>query len=917
MSMGPRFSIVIPCFNQGAFIEECLQSVEAQTLAAHEVIVVNDGSTDVWTVQQLEQRCRAPVKLIHQENRGLAGARNTGIRHATGDWILPLDCDDQLEPNALESYAEAIAREPGIDVWYPDIVHFGVDNDLWECASFNPWRQLWSNQMVCSSAIRRTVFDAGVFYNERMRHGYEDWEFYIHACCERDFIAKSLGRAVFRYRRWGHSMLSDSNSKAAQIVEQLRSERPIFQDSAGLIRLKTRSAPYFAVAAQGPALVRALERQTLRDYRVVDASDRVLREGDLSAFQGQLGAGLLVSLSDEGLSQALLADPFLLEKAARIHSLHSPGLMWLVTERSAAAYPGFLVEKPTGIALAVVISTRHLFERPHLPRSGDGFISDLERHLEGNVPGSSLFVIAGPETLPGGVVAPQPRARPLPPPSLAPENGAPDNSERLALIGLGMSKFVRGVIGPAWHDRLLSNGVLRGLKSGVRYGDFGQLRGWVSAWRPSLPRWHRRVAASFSATPEQRSGPFAPGVLERERERQQAWFIATEKPLFPQAPQASEALLVVVPWIIHGGVDRAIVDLLRGVRRGLPQVPCYLATSIPAINAWSDETLPHLDGVFSLHAFGSNDYSRALVDLGKRLGVKTVMIANSRAGFDALPLIRRELPHVRVVVQAHNFEPDPVTRMPGGHVAYVASRYNNLVHAYTTISRKTAEVLQRNFYVSPGKIRVVYLGIDSRRFVPARRERFRPGERIEVLWLGRLSGEKDPILALRVAEEWKARHGVKDVHFRIVGGGPMADEVRKCWERMRLQDLVDLVPPTDDPVPLYRDADCLMLTSKYEGTPVVVFEALAAGVVPLTAVSNSSMDEYLSPRSAYVVDSPRDPLSFVAALEQMVGDREEAKARAARALADSPRFDTERYVQETMEVLFTELPLAPPVRAAS
>lgn len=915
--MGPRFSIVIPCFNQGAFIDECLRSVEAQTLPAHEIIVVNDGSTDAWTVEQLEERCRAPVKLIHQENRGLAGARNTAIRHATGDWILPLDCDDQLEPNALESYAEAIAREPGIDIWYPDIVHFGVENDVWECASFNAWRQLWSNQMVCSSAIRRTVFDAGVVYNERMRQGYEDWEFYVHACCERDFAAKALGQAVFRYRRWGHSMLSDSNSNAAQIIEQLRSERPIFRDPTRLLSLKTRSAPYFAVAAQGPGLAEALAGQTERDYRIVDSSDRVLRDGDLSAFHGQLGAGLLVSLSDDGLSKALSADPFLLEKAARIHALHTPGLMWLVTERPTAAYPGFLVEKPTGNALAVVISTRHLFERPHLPRSADGFVADLERHLEGNLPGTSLFVIAGPDTIPGGIPAPQPRARPVPPPSQAPEDGAADRTERLALLGLGMSKFVRGVIGPAWHDKLLSSGLLRGLKHGVRNRDFSQLRGWASAWKPSLPRWHRAEAAALVATPEQRSGPFAPGVLERERERQQAWFIATEKPLLPSAPEAREALMVVVPWVIHGGVDRAIVDLLKGTRWMMAGLPCYLATTIPAMNAWSEEVLPHVDGVFSLHAFGSNDYSRALVDLAKRLGVRTVMIANSRAGFDALPSIRRELPGARVVVQAHNFEPDPVTRKPGGHVAYVASRYNNLVHGYTTISRKTAEVLQRTFYVSPSKVKVVYLGIDTARFVPAHRERFRPGERLEVLWLGRLSGEKDPILALKVAEEWKARHGSKDVHFRIVGGGPMVEEVRAYWERKRLGDLVDLVPPTEDPIPLYRDADCLMLTSKYEGTPVVVFEALAAGVVPLTAVSNSSMDEYLSPRSAYVVDAPQDPLAFVAALEKMEGDRDEARARAARALADSPRFDTSRYVRETLEVLFPNVPLAAPVRAAS
>jgi glycosyltransferase involved in cell wall biosynthesis len=148
-----KFSVVIPCYNQGPFLHECLESLRRQRLPAAEVIVVDDGSTDPFTVARIDELCVPPVKLVRQPNRGLSAARNAGVDVATGDWILPLDADDELTPDALQRYAEAITADPSIDIWYPDIAQFGLDHEVLTQPEFDPWRLLWNNHLVCSAAI--------------------------------------------------------------------------------------------------------------------------------------------------------------------------------------------------------------------------------------------------------------------------------------------------------------------------------------------------------------------------------------------------------------------------------------------------------------------------------------------------------------------------------------------------------------------------------------------------------------------------------------------------------------------------------------------------------------------------------------------------------------------------------------------
>jgi glycosyltransferase involved in cell wall biosynthesis len=882
----PKFSVVIPCYNQGAFIRECLDSLAAQTLPPFEIVVVNDGSTDPWTIQCLEQQCRPPVKLVTQENRGLSGARNTGVRHATGDWILPLDADDRLRPDALATYAAAIEREPEIDIWYPDIQYFGLEDGIWECPHFNRWRQLWSNQMVCSSAISRRVFDSGITYNERMRAGYEDWAFYVVACCQRDFLAKALEAPVFLYRRWGYSMLSSANALRQKLVDQLQEEHGVYDDAARLLDIKRQNAPCFAVAANTSGLAQDLASQGFRDWHVVDESGRLTHEGDLRVFRGHLGRYLLVSQDDEALGAALRSDHYLLEKIARTAMSRSAALLALVLANDAEnAYPGFLTTS-SGNQRCVgwVLSTRHTFDHPDVPRTGADLLGDVAAHLASQFPGAVHRLVVGGGDARHGVAFTSASGEAGP----AGSRPTTELRSRLHALGKSASQLARAIVGDERHAMLRESSLFRSARAAVT----GEAR--ARALQRAVPA---------------RDGPFDPSRHRLHRHREHDWFVANESPIWPEAGEdrRGPAVLIAVPWIVHGGADRGVLDFARGVTEIAPHVRKYVVTTQRAEMQWADQLLPNVDGVFCLGGLERPDAENWLTALVKRLGIESVLVMNCVGMLEALPSLRHAGHRIRSVVQLHAFGIDPVTGERIGHPVVAATRFNNLIDAYAVISRSLGDQLVEDLYVSPSKVNVVRLGIDVQRFAQARRPRL-ARDRCEVLWMGRLSGEKDPDMVLNIAAVWKAKHGTATLHFTLAGGsdpasGDLESRLRARLDREALHDMVEMVGPVTDPVSAYAGADCLLMTSRSEGIPVVIYEACAAELPVVTPTANTAIEEVLPSADAWFVDRQDDPEAYVRAFEQILANPDEARARAKRASARSGEHDVQTYARAMLDLL--------------
>src|SRR5512143_2667670 len=111
--MSPRFSVIIPAFNAASTLARAIESVRAQSWPAHEIIVVDDGSSDATA--EVARQFGEAVRLIRQANSGVSVARNMGAAAATGDWLAFLDADDSYAPDRIKLHAEWIAEDARLD----------------------------------------------------------------------------------------------------------------------------------------------------------------------------------------------------------------------------------------------------------------------------------------------------------------------------------------------------------------------------------------------------------------------------------------------------------------------------------------------------------------------------------------------------------------------------------------------------------------------------------------------------------------------------------------------------------------------------------------------------------------------------------------------------------------------------------
>lgn len=207
----PQVSVVIPCYNSHKYLQQTLQSVTKQTLPLFEIIIVNDGSDDQDTVEFLNGLDQKIYKLITTENRGLPAARNRGISEAKSEFILPLDSDDWIEPKAIELLVNKLLSCPVATFSYSQIILCGSKKGILQ-KSFNPFEQLFFNQIPYCIMFRKSAWAKMGGYDETMREGYEDWEFNIRLIAA-GFTGKIIAEPVFNYRVSQSGMLMSNSIK--------------------------------------------------------------------------------------------------------------------------------------------------------------------------------------------------------------------------------------------------------------------------------------------------------------------------------------------------------------------------------------------------------------------------------------------------------------------------------------------------------------------------------------------------------------------------------------------------------------------------------------------------------------------------------------------------------------------------------
>jgi glycosyltransferase involved in cell wall biosynthesis len=229
----PKVSVIIPCYNQGAFLNDAVESVLAQTFRDFEIIIVNDGSTDELTNRLLSDYRKPITRVIHTSNQGLAMARNNGISEATGEYILPLDADDKIDPTYLEKAVQIIEAHPEVGIVYCKAETFGAVAGPWLAAEYSLRGMLLGNLIFCSALYRKEDWQAVGGYKPNMAHGWEDWDLWL-SIIELGKVVHRIPEVLFYYHVKEVSMAKsmDAAKRADMHMQVIRNHKDLYIENA-------------------------------------------------------------------------------------------------------------------------------------------------------------------------------------------------------------------------------------------------------------------------------------------------------------------------------------------------------------------------------------------------------------------------------------------------------------------------------------------------------------------------------------------------------------------------------------------------------------------------------------------------------------------------------------------------------------
>jgi len=244
----PTLAVVLPVFKHPGLVVEAIHSALADPNLV--VVAVNDGCPYAQTDVVLGEFAAAEprLKYIRKSNGGLSSARNAGIDFVMRclpdvEAIYLLDADNRLHPGAVSRAWENL-RESDADWLYPGIYMFGIRHKYDFEGEYSLLANLAQNTCEAGSLVRRRVFEAGLRFDESMKKGYEDWDFWL-ACGSAGFRGKADNDLGLLYRKRAESMLRDSARDHEEIMAYMRGKwKKLFQPRS-IVDLECAEAPRF------------------------------------------------------------------------------------------------------------------------------------------------------------------------------------------------------------------------------------------------------------------------------------------------------------------------------------------------------------------------------------------------------------------------------------------------------------------------------------------------------------------------------------------------------------------------------------------------------------------------------------------------------------------------------------------------
>jgi glycosyltransferase involved in cell wall biosynthesis len=355
----PLVSVIIPCFNYGQFVREAVDAVLAQTLTDLELIVVEGGSTDGVTPAAVRALEHPAIRKIFQPQPTRVGEnRLAGLRVARGKYIVFLDADDLIEPTYLEKAVMAVELT-GVDIAYPSVQLFGLDDTVWETGN----EFTLAGLVACNMVPTVAMFRIETWRRKRIGYGVhlelEDYDFWMRFA-ERGAKGIKIHEPLMRYRVHGNSLTDTIRQGHEQAASRIRREHaPLLRPKrvariseaqkrldfrpgrqANLHRLATRTSAELRIALANPFLVTGgsdhLLQQVFADSSTRGASLLVYSTLAAPRAMGSSAAGYAKITRDVfELPRAL---PQEVHPEAILHLLRSRAINLLMIVGSRATY---------------------------------------------------------------------------------------------------------------------------------------------------------------------------------------------------------------------------------------------------------------------------------------------------------------------------------------------------------------------------------------------------------------------------------------------------------------------------------------------------------------------------------------------------------------------------------------------------
>jgi glycosyltransferase involved in cell wall biosynthesis len=233
-------TVVITCFNYGRFLNEAMRSALKQKGGPPRILVVDDGSTDPGTLEALE-RLPDGVELVRQQRAGVSAARNAGLRRVATSYVLVLDADDTLRPNALAILREPLERDPGLGFTYGRMHFFGDWQGELRFPPYDPYALLYRHTIGLSALMRREVFESTGGFDPAFDQ-FEDWEFWVNALAH-GWRGRQVDAVTVDYRRHAGAKQGADRKRYRRMFRALKRKHAALYEMRDQLRAESRLGP--------------------------------------------------------------------------------------------------------------------------------------------------------------------------------------------------------------------------------------------------------------------------------------------------------------------------------------------------------------------------------------------------------------------------------------------------------------------------------------------------------------------------------------------------------------------------------------------------------------------------------------------------------------------------------------------------